>query len=184
MNKADLVLRGGVIAAVGTDAQIDGLTGPGTQVIELAGRMLLPGFIDAHVHASAAGLERLRCDLSGAHGLDDYLTIVRRYAEASPDAGWITGCGWAALLPGTISIASFLTGLFLSNRDHHAAWVNSRALELAGVTASTPDPADGRTAEGITSRTSRWCIRRTCRGFATWVCWPTASRSGRARNLR
>jgi predicted amidohydrolase YtcJ len=104
MNKADLVLRGGVIAAVGTDAQIDGLTGPGTQVIELAGRMLLPGFIDAHVHASAAGLERLRCDLSGAHGLDDYLTIVRRYAEASPDAGWITGCGWAMdVFPGGVA---------------------------------------------------------------------------------
>jgi predicted amidohydrolase YtcJ len=57
--------------------------------------MLLPGFIDAHAHASAAGLERLRCDLSGAHGLDDYLTILRRYAEARPDAGWITGGGWA-----------------------------------------------------------------------------------------
>ncbi len=146
-----VAVRDGAIVAVGTDAQIDALTGSGTQVIDLAGRMLLPGFIDAHVHASAAGLERLRCDLSEAHGLDDYLTVVRRYAEASPGTEWITGGGWSiGVFPGGVPSRHDLDRVvpdrpvFLSNRDHHGAWVNSRALELAGVTAGTPDPADGR----------------------------------------
>jgi len=146
-----VAVRDGAIIAVGTDAQIGGLTGAGTQVIDLAGRMLLPGFVDAHVHASAAGLERLRCDLSEAHGLDDYLTVVRRYAQASPGAEWITGGGWSiGVFPGGAPSRRDLDRVapdrpvFLSNRDHHGAWVNSRALELAGVTAGTPDPADGR----------------------------------------
>ena len=146
-----VAVRDGAIVAVGTDAQIDALTGSGTQVIDLAGRMLLPGFVDAHVHASAAGLERLRCDLSEAHGLDDYLTVVRRYAQASPGAEWITGGGWSiGVFPGGAPSRRDLDRVapdrpvFLSNRDHHGAWVNSRALELAGVTAGTPDPADGR----------------------------------------
>jgi predicted amidohydrolase YtcJ len=168
---ADLVLRGGVvytvdaarswaqaiavrdstIFAVGTEAQIAELTGPRTLAIDLGGRMVLPGFIDSHVHASAAGLERLRCDLSVAHGLDDYLAIVRRYAQANPGSGWITGGGWSIdVFPGGVPSRRDLDRVapdrpvFLSNRDHHAAWVNSRALELAGVTASTADPADGR----------------------------------------
>src|SRR5260221_10354445 len=97
-----LAVRAGTIVAVGTDAQIEELTGSGTHVVDLAGRMMLPGFIDAHVHASAAGLERLRCDLSEAHGLADYLAIVRRYAQAEP-SGWITGGGWSIdVFPGGI----------------------------------------------------------------------------------
>src|SRR6266566_9387133 len=146
-----VAVRDGAIIAVGTDAQIGGLTGAGTQVIDLAGRMLLPGFVDAHVHASAAGLERLRCDLSEAHGLDDYLTVVRRYAQASPEAEWITGGGWSiGVFPGGAPSRRDLDRVapdrpvFLSNRDHHGAWVNSRALALAGIDAATPDPPDGR----------------------------------------
>lgn len=146
-----VAVRDGVIIAVGTDAQVDELTGPGTRVVGLAGRMLLPGFVDAHVHASAAGLERLRCDVSQAHGLADYLEIVRRYAQASPGAEWITGGGWSiGVFPGGVASRHDLDRavpdrpVFLSNRDHHAAWVNTKALALAGITASTPDPADGR----------------------------------------
>src|SRR5690242_11934704 len=84
-----VAVRDGSIAAVGTDEQIAALTGPGTRTVELAGRMVLPGFIDAHVHASAAGLERLHCDLAEAHGLADYLAAVRAYAHANPGPGWI-----------------------------------------------------------------------------------------------
>src|SRR5262245_58324762 len=145
-----VAVRDGTIVAVGTDAQVAELTGRGTIVIDLAGRMMLPGFIDAHVHASAAGLERLRCDLSEAHGLDDYLAIVRRYAQTSDTQG-VTGGGWSMdLFPAGVPSRRDLDRVapdrpvFLSNRDHHAAWVNSLALELAGISASTADPADGR----------------------------------------
>ncbi|MGN6792119.1 MAG: amidohydrolase [Streptosporangiaceae bacterium] len=168
---ADLVLRGGaiytvdaarswaqaiavcdgVLGAVGTDDEVAELTGPGTRVVDLDGRMVLPGFIDAHVHASAAGLERLRCDLSEVNELPDYLDAVRAYDQASPGSGWITGGGWSiGAFPGGVPSRYDLDRVapdrpvFLSNRDHHAAWVNSKALELAGVTASTHDPPDGR----------------------------------------
>jgi predicted amidohydrolase YtcJ len=146
-----VAVRDGVIVAVGTDEQMAGLTGPATRAVDLDGRMVLPGFIDAHVHASAAGLERLRCDLSEVHDVAAYLATVLAYAQASPGAGWITGGGWAIdVFPGGIPSRHDLDRVapdrpvFLSNRDHHAAWVNSKALELAGVTASTEDPADGR----------------------------------------
>src|SRR5260370_13643706 len=123
-----VAVRGGTIVAVGTDAQIEELTGSGTLVVDLAGRMMLPGFIDAHVHASAAGLERLRCDLSEAHGLADYLAIVRRYAQASPGTGWITGGGWSIdVFPGGIAsprdphqVAPDRARV-PANRCHHAA---------------------------------------------------------------
>jgi hypothetical protein len=146
-----VAVRAGRIAAVGTDAGARALAGPRTEVIDLHGRMLLPGFQDAHVHASAAGLERAHCDLSGAHGLADYQALIRGYAERNPGAEWITGGGWSLdVFPGGIPVAADLDAVaagrpvFLANRDHHAAWVNSRALELAGIDAATPDPPDGR----------------------------------------
>jgi predicted amidohydrolase YtcJ len=170
-NDADLVLRGGHaylmdaarswaeavavadgrIAAVGTDEQVSELIGPHTEVVDLAGRMLLPGFIDSHVHTSGGGLERIRCDLSGEHSLDGYLAVVRGYADSHPAVAWITGGGWSMdVFPGGVPSKDDLDRVapgrpvFLSNRDHHAAWVNSRALALAGIDASTPDPVDGR----------------------------------------
>jgi predicted amidohydrolase YtcJ len=170
-NHADLVLRGGHaylvdaarswaqavavaggrIVAVGTDAEMSALIGPHTEIIDLAGRMLLPGFTDSHVHASGGGLERIRCDLSGLHSRDDYLAAVRAYADSHPAIAWITGGGWSMdVFPGGVPSKEDLDRaapdhpVFLSNRDHHAAWVNSRALALAGIDAATPDPADGR----------------------------------------
>jgi predicted amidohydrolase YtcJ len=146
-----VAIREGVIAAVGTDAQMAELTGSRTEVIELGGRMLLPGFIDAHVHASAGGLERMQCDLAAAYGLEAYQGIIRRYADSHPETKWITGGGWSMdVFPGGVPSRHDLDRVvpdrpvFLSNRDHHAAWVNTKALELAGITGSTPDPADGR----------------------------------------
>jgi predicted amidohydrolase YtcJ len=146
-----VAVRDGVLLAVGTDEQVASLTGPATRVVDLDGRMVLPGFIDAHVHASAAGLERLRCDLSEVHGLDAYLDVIRAYDQANPRQVWITGGGWSIdVFPGGVPSRHDLDRVvgehpvFLSNRDHHAAWVNSKALELAGVSASTLDPADGR----------------------------------------
>jgi predicted amidohydrolase YtcJ len=146
-----VAVSAGRIAAVGTDAQMRPYVGPRTEVVNLRGRMLLPGFQDAHVHASGGGLERSQCDLTGEHTRDSYLAAIRRYADASPDAAWITGGGWAMdVFPGGVpskdDLDTVVPGrpVFLSNRDHHGAWVNSLALEAAGVDAATPDPPDGR----------------------------------------
>jgi predicted amidohydrolase YtcJ len=150
-----VAVSGGRIAAVGTDADMRPHVGPRTEVVNLRGRMLLPGFQDAHVHASGGGLERSQCDLTAEHTREGYLTAIRRYADRTPGAAWITGGGWSMdVFPGGVPSKDDLDEavpdrpVFLSNRDRHGAWVNSRALMLAGVDAATADPPDGRVERG------------------------------------
>jgi hypothetical protein len=146
-----VAITGGRIAAVGADAEMRVLVGPRTEVVNLRGRMVLPGFQDAHVHASGGGLERGQCDLTSEHTREGYLAAIRSYADRNPGAEWITGGGWGMdVFPGGVPSKADLDQVvpdrpvFLSNRDHHGAWVNSRALTLAGIDAATPDPPDGR----------------------------------------
>jgi predicted amidohydrolase YtcJ len=141
----------GKILAVGSDKELRGLAGPNTTVFDLEGRMLLPGFQDAHVHPPSAGVQRLRCNLDAAEDRGGYLSAVKAYALANPDEPWIRGGGWSmAAFPGGTPLKEDLDAVvpdrpvFLTNRDGHGAWVNSRALELAGITAATPDPSHGR----------------------------------------
>src|SRR5215468_1692296 len=145
-----VAVSGGRIVAVGSDAEMRPHVGPGTEVVNLRGRMVLPGFQDAHVHASGGGLERSQCDLTEAHTREGYLAAIRAYADGNPGAAWIVGGGWGMdVFPGGVPGKDDLDAVvpdrpvFLSNRDHHGAWVNSRALALAGIDA-TPDPPDGR----------------------------------------
>lgn len=145
-----VAVRGGRIVATGRDAQA--MAGPGTEVVDLAGRMLAPGFQDAHVHPVMGGLQLLQCDLrAGDDTQDDYLRLVDAYARANPDTAWIQGGGWSmSAFPGGTPTAAALDTVtrerpaFLPNRDGHGAWVNSAALRLAGIDRETPDPADGR----------------------------------------
>ncbi|TPW74549.1 amidohydrolase [Schumannella soli] len=146
-----LAVADGRILALGGADELAELTGPDTEVVDLAGGLVLPGFVDAHIHPVEGGLELMRCDLSGAATREQYLAIIRDYAEANPELPWILGGGWqVAAFPGGAPLATDLDAVigdrpaFLSNRDHHGAWVSSRALEIAGLRADTPDPADGR----------------------------------------
>ncbi len=140
-----------IVAVVGPDEAVGSRVGLDTEVVDLAGGLLAPGFTDAHVHAVQGGLERIRCDLSEGESREDYLASVAGYAAAHPEAPWILGGGWAmSAFPGGTPTAADLDAVvpdrpvFLPNRDHHGAWVNSRALEIAGIDARTPDPAHGR----------------------------------------
>jgi predicted amidohydrolase YtcJ len=141
----------GRVALVGSEREARELAGPRTQVIDLRGRMLLPGFQDAHSHPLLGGAERLQCDLSGAQTIAEYRELVAAHARAHPEREWIVGSGWwMAAFPGGRPSKRELDDLvpdrpvLLTNRDHHGIWVNSRALELAGITRDTPDPPDGR----------------------------------------
>ena len=132
-----------------------------TEVVDLEGGLLLPGFTDAHVHPIQGGLERLRCDLSAHSTREEYLATIKEYADTHPDAEWILGGGWAMpAFPGGTPTAADLDRVvpdrpvYLPNRDHHGAWVNSRALEIAGVDEHTPDPPDGRIERGADGRPS------------------------------
>ncbi|WP_037605504.1 amidohydrolase [Streptacidiphilus rugosus] len=145
-----VAVRNGRVLAVGHD-DLRELAGPGTEIVDLRGRALLPGFQDAHVHAVYAGVEMGECDLTGATDLGEYRRRIAEYAAAQPTRPWITGAGWSMEafdggLPSRAQLDEIVPDrpVFLLNRDHHGAWANTRALELAGLTADTPDPADGR----------------------------------------
>src|ERR1700733_8857866 len=93
---ADAVaVRDGRIVAVGGAREIRGLAGPRTEVVDLRGRALLPGFQDAHVHPAFAGVTIMRCDLAGAADAAGALTRIRAYAREHPDLEWISGSGWS-----------------------------------------------------------------------------------------
>ncbi len=146
-----LAVRGGLIHSVGTDEEIRQVTGPRTRVVELGGRLAVPAFGDAHVHAVAGGLESLRCNLAGLRTRQESLAAVAGYCAGLGPGDWVLGGGWTmSAFPGGLPTAADLdpvTGgrpAFLPNRDHHSAWVNTAALERAGVDARTPDPPDGR----------------------------------------
>jgi predicted amidohydrolase YtcJ len=143
--------KAGRIVAVGADEQIRELIRPKTDVVQLRGRMVVPGFQDAHCHVASGGLDMLRCALHELHDLDAYLDAIRAYAEANPGAPWILGGGWAMdVFPGGAPTKELLDAIMpdrpvmLPSRDGHTMWVNSKALELAGVSKATPDPRDGR----------------------------------------
>jgi predicted amidohydrolase YtcJ len=146
-----VAVRGERIVAVGSVEDVAALTGSRTRVIDLHGRLLLPGFQDAHVHPISGGIDRSQCDVRESRGRDAVLATIRAYADAHPDEPWIIGSGWyMADFPNGTPRRDDLDSVvpdrpaFLPNRDGHSTWVNSRALELAGVDRDTSDPADGR----------------------------------------
>lgn len=148
-----VAVRGDRIIAMGHESEpwVTDLTGPDTEVVDLGGRLLIPGFVDAHVHPVWGGLDLMRCNLAEEVSSAAYLSRIGEYARAHPDAEWVLGGGWAmAAFPGGTPTATDLDTVvaerpaFLANRDGHGAWVNSAALRLAGIDRHTPDPPDGR----------------------------------------
>ena len=145
-----VAVAAGRIVAVG-GAEVRELAGPRTELVDLNGGLLVPGFQDAHLHPVQGGLERLSCDLSELETQPEYVAKIEAFAARRQDLGWVTGAGWTlAAFPGGLPRRETLDAVvpdrpvLLLNRDHHGAWVNTAALRLAGVSAATPDPADGR----------------------------------------
>ena len=146
-----VAIHGERISAVGTAADLRHLIGPRTRVVDLAGRLLLPGFQDVHIHPIFAGVDRLQCDLRDARGRDGVLATIRAYVETHPDEPWIVGSGWYMAdfergTPRREDLDAIVADrpAFFPNRDGHSTWVNTKALELAGIDRDTPDPEDGR----------------------------------------
>lgn len=146
----------GRISAVGTDAEVRAAVGAARQSVNLSRRLLTPGFTDAHNHAAMGGVERTACDLSSAGSADETLDMIVRFARTAAagtptSPAWVTGGGWykghyAGGFPGAEMLDAVLPHhpVYLINRDHHSAWVNTRALQVSGIGAGTPDPMDGR----------------------------------------
>jgi predicted amidohydrolase YtcJ len=146
-----VAVAGGRIVAVGTDDEVRELAGSATEVVDLAGGLLVPGFQDSHAHPVMAGIDLLQCDIHHCGSADEALAVIAAYAAANPDLPWVMGGGWSMEhYPGGTPTRQLLDRVvpdrpaYFPNRDGHGVWVNSRALELAGITSATTDPADGR----------------------------------------
>jgi predicted amidohydrolase YtcJ len=149
-----VAIRGESIAAIGTDEQISPFIGPKTRVIDLHGQFAMPGFNDAHLHLVEAGIAKFRINFEGAKSLEEFQQRIReRLSEFAPRE-WITGGGWDhTLWPGQqfptradLDAVSREHPMLFERVDGHVAIANSRALEIAGITESSPDPPGGKFA--------------------------------------
>lgn len=145
-----VAVTNGRITYVGPTNGTPNWIGPATKVVDLQGKMLLPGFHDSHVHLVGGGVEMGECDINGLTKLDEILSAIEKFAGSHPEKVWIRGGGWPLTLNGGNPRKETLDKI-VSDRpavieafDGHSTWVNSKALELAGITKETPDPPRGR----------------------------------------
>ncbi len=165
-----VAVRGGRIVFVGTDDTVGALIGPATRVVELGGRFVMPGFHDSHLHPITGGMRTLRCELSGATSAAEAVDRVRAYAASHPNATWLMGRGWELPLfpeanPRKEALDAVVADrpVYLTSADGHSAWVNSKALELAGITAATPDPPLGRIERDPLTGEPTGCLREAAK---------------------
>jgi predicted amidohydrolase YtcJ len=154
-----VAILGDRIIAVGSNDDVAMLRGPATKVIDASGKLLLPGFNDAHVHFVSGGRSLDAVQLNDATSLEEFKRRVQERVRMTPKGEWIESGDWdetkwtPAKLPTKDAIDSFTpdTPVFLSRYDGHMALANSVALRLAGITSKTPDPPGGvivRDAQG------------------------------------
>ncbi|MFF1574501.1 amidohydrolase [Leifsonia sp. NPDC058292] len=148
-----MAIRDGRILAIGSARALASVAGPDTRVVDVAGAFVMPGLVDVHNHHAEAGrAELFELTFSGEAGLDEVLAAVRAYAETRRPDEWIIGSSWGTGLLDELGHAAARHALdeaaggrpvLLTDDSHHNRWASSRALHLAGIDASTPDPAAG-----------------------------------------
>jgi hypothetical protein len=146
-----VAVDGDTITAVGRSADALAAAGPGAEVVDLAGRLVVPGFVDAHTHLVMMGEALGRVGLTDARSLDEIQARLRAARAADPGAPRVLGRGWlfdsvpdgaptAAMLDAAVADVP----VYLDANDYHSCWVNSAALAELGITRDTPDPIGGR----------------------------------------
>ncbi len=143
-----LAISGDKILAVGSTPEIRALAGPDTAVVDLKGRLLVPGFQDSHLHFPGASVNSVRLD--GLETLDAFQRQLAEFAQSHPHLTWITGGGWGySAFPNRTVDKKYIDAViserpvYVSERDGHMGLANSKALEIAGITRNTPDPPNG-----------------------------------------
>jgi predicted amidohydrolase YtcJ len=147
-----VAVRDGRIVAVGDEAQVKPFLGRATRRIALAGRAVVPGLTDAHVHVESLGASLENLDLVGAATLEEARRRVAARARTLRPGEWLLGRGWdqndwpGQQFPTAADLDPVSGGqpVYLTRVDGHAGWANSKALALAGIDAKTPDPPGGR----------------------------------------
>jgi predicted amidohydrolase YtcJ len=183
-----VAIRGGRIVAVGTTADLAARYRAKHQRA-LAGAMVLPGFHDAHVHPEGAGIELSQCDLNGLSSVDAILATVRGCVESTPGDGWIVGGGWNLSLfpqahPRKESLDEITTErpIALTGADGHSTWANSKALALAGIDATTPNPVHGIIERDRATGEATGTLREAAQGLLREVV-PEPTRAEREAGL-
>ena len=151
-----LAIRDGKVVALGRDEDVAPLIGPRTEVVELQGKLVTPGFNDAHLHFGAGGLSLLNVQLGGTTSLAQIEERIHAAAAAAKPGEWIMGRGWdQTRLPASelgpdgwprrtvLDRAAPDNPVVLRRVDGHTSWVNAEALRLAGIDRNTPSPAGG-----------------------------------------
>lgn len=146
-----VAISGNRILAVGTETEIGTLSAPGTRVVDLAGRAVIPGLIDAHVHFGWWAQRRLRIDLRGATSVQECVERVAAQVATTRSGEWLRGDGWDRNLWADGSFPNRLAldrvapehPVALSSKDGHCLWVNTRALVVLGIGPDTPNPTGG-----------------------------------------
>jgi hypothetical protein len=145
-----VAVRDSAILAVGSNQEVESFVGSGTRVVELEGRMLLPGFIDSHTHFIPGGFQLSSVDLRDAATPREFARRIQAFAAGLEPGSWITGGDWDhEMWGGELPRREWIDSLtpdhpvFVSRLDGHMALANSMALELGEVTASTPVPPGG-----------------------------------------
>ena len=147
-----IAVRGDRIQAVGKIADLEKLKGPQTQIVDLGGHFVMPGFNDAHLHLDSAGQTKLSVDLTGVQSLDELRSRVEKKVEESQAGDWIMGSGWDETLwpvkapPTRWDLDEVSNGhpVYLERIDGHIAVANTRALQLGSITLASRNPQGGR----------------------------------------
>jgi predicted amidohydrolase YtcJ len=147
-----LAIRSGKILAVGAARELEKYRGTATKVLDAKGYLVLPGFTDSHIHFLDGSLSLLRVNLAEAKTVSEIQKLVKEYADKNPNEPWVLGRGWqypvfaTSGLPDKKYLDEIIPDrpVYLEAFDGHSWWANSKALQLAGVTAKTADPPNGK----------------------------------------
>ncbi|MBN2346651.1 MAG: amidohydrolase [Candidatus Aminicenantes bacterium] len=186
-----VAVRDGKFVAVGKDEEIKELIGEGTEVIDLGGKLALPGFNDAHLHFANGGLYLLGIDLRPAKDENDFARLLKEYLRKIPEGEWVTGGNWdhenwpSKKHPRRELIDAFTPGhpVMVSRLDGHMALANSLALKLAGITRDTADPQGGEIVRDRKTGEPTGILRDKAMDLVDKVI-PPLSRAQRERAIR
>ena len=186
-----IAIHDGKIVAVGDDATINKLRYAGTEVIEGAGHLVLPGFVDCHIHFLDGSLSLGRVNLEGAKDASDIQQRLRDYAAKHPGYDWVLGRGWnyAMFGPEALPNKKYLDEIFpdrpvfLEGYDGHTYWANSKALALAGISDEAPDPPNGAIVRDPKTHEATGALKESAQELVARVV-PKPSRSEKLAAVR
>ena len=188
---ADAVaVRGNVVVRVGKSRELRRLRRNDTVEIDARGGSILPGFNDAHLHFISGGLGLERVNLLEATTLEQVKQAISTFAAANPQNPWVIGRGWVyEPFPGGLPTRQLLDELvpdrpaYMVAYDGHTAWVNTRALEIAGVTTKTADPPDGIVVKDPATGEPTGVLKEAAKGLVSKFM-PEVTRQQQLRALR